>query len=44
MNIEEIISYMDGDEVLEVTPLNVRLRKRILDEGARRRAVKSNKS
>ena len=41
MTVEEFISYMDEDEVLEVTPKNVRLRKRILDSGARARYNKS---
>jgi GTP-binding protein len=43
MTVEEIISYMDDDEVIEVTPKNVRLRKRILDPGARARWNKSKK-
>jgi GTP-binding protein len=43
MTVEEIISYMDEDEVLEVTPKNIRLRKRILDTGERGRWNKANK-
>ena len=43
MSIEEVISYMDVDEVMEVTPLNVRLRKRILNSGERLRARKANR-
>lgn len=43
LTVEEVISYMNGDEVLEVTPKNVRLRKRILDSGARLRFNKANK-
>ena len=43
MTIEEIISYMDEDEVIEVTPKSIRLRKRILESGARQRWNKSNK-
>jgi GTP-binding protein len=43
MTIEEVISYMDADEVLEVTPSNVRLRKRILNSGERQRARKANR-
>ncbi len=43
MNTEEMISYMDEDEVLEITPTAVRLRKKILDPGARARANKSKK-
>ena len=37
MTVEEFIAYMDEDEVLEVTPKSVRLRKRILESGARGR-------
>lgn len=36
-----MISYMDQDEVIEVTPKAIRLRKRILDSSAR---AKYNKS
>ena len=43
MTVEELIAYMDEDEVLEVTPKHVRLRKRILDSGERARWNKSNK-
>lgn len=43
LSVEALISYMDGDEVLEVTPGGVRLRKRILDSGARARASKNRK-
>eukprot|EP00618_Florenciella_parvula_P029252 CAMPEP_0119530014 /NCGR_PEP_ID=MMETSP1344-20130328/43909_1 /TAXON_ID=236787 /ORGANISM="Florenciella parvula, Strain CCMP2471" /LENGTH=35 /DNA_ID= /DNA_START= /DNA_END= /DNA_ORIENTATION= len=34
---------MGTDEVLEVTPNGIRLRKRILEVGARTRAAKSGK-
>jgi GTP-binding protein len=37
MTIEEVIAYMDEDEVLEVTPKTIRLRKRILDTAERQR-------
>jgi len=43
MTVEEVISYMDEDEVLEVTPKNIRLRKRIMESGARARYNKSVK-
>jgi GTP-binding protein len=43
MSVEEIIAYMDSDEVLEVTPKSIRLRKRILDSNARARFNKSEK-
>lgn len=44
MTVEEMIAYMNDDEVIEVTPKSVRLRKRILDSGERLRFNKSNKA
>ncbi len=44
MTVESIISYMDEDEVLEVTPKSIRLRKKILDSGARARYNKGRKA
>lgn len=43
MTIEQVMAYMNEDEVLEVTPKSVRLRKKILESGARARWAKSNK-
>mmetsp|Transcript_16645 Transcript_16645/g.22768 ORF Transcript_16645/g.22768 Transcript_16645/m.22768 type:complete len:353 (+) Transcript_16645:133-1191(+) len=43
MTVEEVIAYMNDDEVLEITPKSVRLRKRILDSNARARYAKSSK-
>ncbi len=43
MNVEELIGYMSDDEVIEVTPLSVRLRKLELDAGARERAARTKK-
>jgi GTP-binding protein len=43
MTVEESISYMDEDEVLEVTPKSIRLRKKILDSGARQRWNRQHK-
>ncbi len=43
MNTEEMISYMDEDEVLEITPTAVRLRKKIMDPGLRARSNKGKK-
>ena len=43
MNVEELIGYMSEDEVIEVTPLSVRLRKAELDTGARERAARTKK-
>ncbi len=42
-SLERAIEYIDADELVEATPLNIRLRKRILDEGARKRAAKGIK-
>lgn len=36
MSLEEAIGYVAADELIEVTPGSVRLRKRILDSGSRR--------
>ncbi|MBC7980505.1 MAG: translational GTPase TypA [Armatimonadetes bacterium] len=40
-SLERAIEYIDADELVEATPLNIRLRKRILDANARKRAAKS---
>lgn len=42
-SLERAIEYIDADELVEATPQNIRLRKRILDEGARKRAAKGAK-
>jgi GTP-binding protein len=41
--VEELIGYMSDDEIIEVTPVSVRLRKAELDPGARERAARSKK-
>ena len=43
LSVEELIGYMSEDEIIEVTPLSVRLRKAELDSGARARASRSKK-
>jgi GTP-binding protein len=40
MTLEEAISYIDEDELVEVTPKNIRLRKILLDSNDRKRANK----
>ncbi|MHB8573330.1 MAG: translational GTPase TypA [Candidatus Dormibacteria bacterium] len=35
MSLEESLDFLEDDEMVEVTPTNLRLRKRILDEGER---------
>lgn len=37
LNLEEAIAYIDDDELVEVTPKNIRLRKRYLDPHERKR-------
>lgn len=39
-SLERAIEYIAPDELVEATPKNIRLRKRILDSGARKRAAK----
>ena len=43
MTLEELISYVGDDEVIEVTPLSIRLRKEELDAGKRERAARARK-
>lgn len=38
--LEDAIGYLAADELLEVTPLSVRLRKRILSASARKSAAR----
>jgi len=40
MSLEKAIAYIAEDELVEVTPRSVRLRKRVLDKGQRRRDTK----
>jgi len=37
MTLEEAIDYIGPDEFVEVTPLNIRLRKRYLSENERKK-------
>ena len=41
MSLEEAIAYIDDDELVEVTPQSIRLRKRYLDPHERKRMSKS---
>jgi GTP-binding protein len=43
MSMEEMMSYINEDELVEVTPKSLRLRKRYLDSNARERAKKEAK-
>jgi GTP-binding protein len=40
MSLEQCLEFLADDELLEVTPLNLRLRKRILDHAQRMKALK----
>ena len=41
MSLEEMMAYINEDELLEVTPENLRLRKMYLDPHARKRAARA---
>ncbi len=41
MTLEKAIAYIGDDELVEVTPKSIRLRKRALDPNARKRLAKS---
>jgi GTP-binding protein len=41
MSLEEAIAYIDDDELVEVTPKIIRLRKRVLDPNDRKRASRA---
>ena len=43
LSLEQCLEFIADDELLEVTPLNLRLRKSILDHGMRMKALKSGK-
>jgi len=41
MTLEQAIAYIEDDELVEVTPLSIRLRKRVLDPNNRKRSERS---
>jgi len=41
LSLEQCLEYIEDDEILEVTPQNLRLRKKILDANERKKAEKS---
>ncbi len=43
LSLEQCLEFLADDELLEVTPKNLRLRKSILDHGLRMRALKTGK-
>lgn len=44
LSLEDMISYIQDDELVEVTPLSLRLRKRELDPNERKKASRSKKT
>ncbi len=44
LSLERAIEYIAADELVEVTPKSLRLRKRILNNGARQKAAKAGKA
>jgi GTP-binding protein len=41
-SLEQALEFIDDDELLEVTPANIRLRKKILSESGRKRASRQS--
>jgi len=44
MSLEECLEYLSEDEILEITPKSLRIRKRILDHAARMRLISQKKN
>jgi GTP-binding protein len=43
LSLEAALEYIEGDELVEITPQSIRMRKRILDENARKRAERAER-
>lgn len=43
LSLEESLEYINADELVEVTPISIRMRKKVLDSGERRRIISRNK-
>ncbi|MBE6063226.1 MAG: translational GTPase TypA [Clostridium butyricum] len=43
MTLEQCLDFINSDELVEVTPQNIRMRKRVLDPAERRRIISRNK-
>ena len=41
MTLEKALAYIEGDELVEITPKSIRLRKKFLDASDRKRAEKT---
>jgi GTP-binding protein len=44
MTLEKALAYIEDDELVEITPKSIRLRKRHLDANERKRAEKSKEA
>ena len=44
LSLEQSLEFIADDELLEITPKNIRIRKRILDHATRMKVLKGNKS
>ena len=44
MSLEQCLDFIDTDELLEITPVNLRIRKKILDPTLRKRAASNKKA
>ena len=42
--LEQALEFIDEDELVEVTPSSIRIRKKLLTENARKRAQKATKN
>ena len=42
MSLEEALEFIEDDELIEITPLNFRIRKKILDSSKRYKSKKNN--
>ena len=44
MSLEQCLDFIDTDELLEITPVSLRIRKKILDPTVRKRTTANKKS
>jgi GTP-binding protein len=43
LSLEQCLEYIEDDELVEITPTSVRMRKRLLNESDRKRAERSSR-
>jgi len=44
MSLEKALAYIEDDELVEVTPKSIRLRKKLLDENDRKKAERQKEA